>query len=256
MIRNIFLALIFISAAVFSGCAGKGQKNEAASAEEQANSAPDTGFTGIKKFYSKDQLTYEATFKNGIRDGLMTTYYPSGKVRQTFQYTNGLREDTAIWYFEDGRIFRKTPFRGDSINGTQIQYYGSGRVRAKLEYVNGLRKPTLEEWDKDGGKITTYPDVVVKVNDQYAQAGVYTISLGVSKEKVKVNFYRGEFTDGLFAPKKLKKINTTDFTGSLQLTKSGKTQPSYVGIIAEISTALGNKLLVYKKVDLPYNDLN
>jgi hypothetical protein len=29
-----------------------------------------------------------------------------------------------------------------------------------------------------------------------------------------------------------------------------------IGIIAEILTSFGNNLLVYKKIDLPYNDLN
>jgi antitoxin component YwqK of YwqJK toxin-antitoxin module len=185
----------------------------------------------------------------------MKTYYQSGKLRQTFWYVNGLREDTAIWYHEDGAIFRKTPFKRDSMNGVQIQYYKSGKIRAKLDYVDGLRKPYLEEFKEDGKKITDYPQVIVKTKDNYNQDGTYKIDLSLSKPGVKVTFYRGDLVDGLFDPKKVKKISNTETTGSLLLSKSSSQGPGYVGIISEISTTMGNKLLVYNKVTLPYADL-
>jgi hypothetical protein len=72
---------------------------------------------------------------------------------------------------------------------------------------------------------------------------------------VKVNFYRGEYIEGLFMPKKYIKLNTSDYTGYLELKKTGSPGNNYVGIIAEISTDLGNKYLTYRKIDIPYNDL-
>lgn len=239
----------------FAGCSGKGSAGKNEKSPADTITVPDTGYTGIKQYYSKTTLTYEATFKNGVRNGLMKTFYPDGKLRQTFWYENGMKEDTAIWYYEDGKIFRKTAFKRDSMNGFQIQYYKSGKIKAKLEYVDGLRKPYLEEFTMDGKKITDYAAVVIKTTDNYKQDGTYSISLELNKKNVKANYYHGEFIDGLFAPKKMKKINTSESTGSLKLKKTGSPGPGYVGIISEISTAMGNKLLVYNKVELPYNDL-
>lgn len=253
MKKQITLLLIVAGILIFSGCLNKGQKDN--SSGEEVSSVPDTGFTGIRKYYSQDQLAYEVTLRNGVREGLMTTYYGNGKVRQTFWYRNGMREDTAIWYHEDGKIFRKTPFRGDSIHGIQIQYYKSGAVRAKLEFRNGLRVPYLEEWGTDGKKITDYPDVVIKLTDSYKQSGTYKIALSLDKENVMANFYLGEYEEGLFTPRKYKKLNNSKTTGVLQLRKTGTAGNNYVGIIAEISTSLGNKQLVYKRIELPYNDL-
>ncbi|HOU96710.1 MAG TPA: hypothetical protein PLN06_08835, partial [Bacteroidales bacterium] len=168
---------------------------------------------------------------------------------------NGLREDTAVWYYEDGKVFRKTPYRRDTIHGTQIQYYKSGRVKAKLEFEKGLRKPYLEEFNSDGTPIKDYPEVVIETIDNYKTNGTYTIKLSLNKKDVKVNFYRGGYVNGLFDPQKVTKINDSEYTGIIRLKKTGTQQPDYVEIIAEISTPMGNKLLVNKKINLPYNDL-
>jgi antitoxin component YwqK of YwqJK toxin-antitoxin module len=247
-----FAALLLM---IQPGCTGKSTKKQESVTAADTQSVADTGYTGIKQFYSKSTLTYEATFKNGIREGLMKSYYPSGKVRQTFWYKNGMKEDTAVWFYEEGNIFRKTPFKRDSMNGVQIQYYKSGALRAKMEFVNGLRKPWLEEYTSDGKKITDYPDVTVRTKDNYQKDGTYNINLELNKKNIKVNFYIGEFSEGLFAPKILKKINSSDFTGFIQLKKSSSAGQGSVGIISEIATALGNKLIVYSKVTLPHNDL-
>jgi len=259
--KNLISAVLFFTILIsLEGCLNKsGQKKNSDTAADTSTVA-DTGFTGIKQYFSKNFLSYEAEFKNGVRQGLMKTYYPSGKLRQTFWYENGLREDTAVWFHEDGAIFRKTAFKRDSMNGMQIQYYKSGKVRAKLEYVDGLRKPYLEEWKEDGRKITDYPTVVINTKDDYSLNGTYRINLELNKKDVKVTFYRGDYINGLFVPGKLIKLNNkkssdNETTATLLLVKGSGAGPGYVGIIAEINTTMGNKMLVYNKVTLPYSDL-
>jgi antitoxin component YwqK of YwqJK toxin-antitoxin module len=254
--KNILSAFLIVAILIsIEGCLNKGGQKKDNVSEADTSTVADTGFTGIKQFFSKNFLSYEAEYKNGVRQGLMKTYYPSGKLRQTFWYVNGMREDTAVWYHEDGVIFRKTAFRRDSMNGMQIQYYKSGKVRAKLEYVNGLRKPYLEEWKDDGRKIMDYPAVVITTKDEYSLNGTFKINLELSKKDVKVTFYRGDYIDGLFVPKKLTKVNNSETTGYIVLSKGPADTADYVGIIAEINTTLGNKMLVYNKVALPYRNL-
>jgi antitoxin component YwqK of YwqJK toxin-antitoxin module len=185
----------------------------------------------------------------------MKTYYANGLLYQTFWYENGIKQDTAKWYFEDGKVFRATPFKNDSADGIQTQYHTNGKVRAKLSYVNGIRTPYLEEFTPDGKKITDYPDLVIRTKDDYNQNGTYKIFLELTNKNVKATYYRGEYIDGLFYPKKYVKLNDSEKTGYLELKKSGSSGNNYVGIIAEISTKRGNKYLVYKKIDLPHNDL-
>lgn len=254
MKSSLSIFVIIMALALTSGCFNSG-KNKADKNQADTSTVADTGFTGITQYRTGNFISYEVTFKNGVRNGLMKTFYPSGKVRTTFWFENGLREDTAVWYWEDGKVFRKTPFKKDSINGVQIQYWTSGKVKAKLEYVDGLRKPYIEEFTSDGKKIAVYPQLVVTTKDEYNQNGTYKISLELNQKNVKANYYRGEYIDGLFVPKKYTKLNSSEFAGSLLLKKSGTPGDSFIGIIAEINTNYGNKHIVYKKVELPYNDL-
>ena len=256
MKNNIIFFIFIILLSLNAGCLNKSKKS--ASKDENQNdtsTVADTGFTGIKQLFSNHRLAREVTYKNGVKNGLMKTYLATGKVYQTFWYKNGIREDTAKWYFDDGKVFRATPFKNDSMNGIQTQYYRNGKVRAKLNFVNGARTPYLEEFLSDGTKITNYPDLVVKMKDEYKQNGSFKIWLELTDKAVKVTYYRGEYIDGLYFPKKYEKLNSSETTGYLELKKSGNPKDNYVGIIAEISTLLGNKYLLYRKIDLPYNDL-
>ena len=86
---------------------------------------------------------------------------------------------------------------------------------------------------------------------------VFTESLcRLSDKSTKVKFYRGEFSNGVFDTTHCVKLNTINGIGNLDLKKTGSPKTGYVGIIAEILTNFGNNYLVYKKIDLPYNDLN
>ena len=249
----IFLILLSFNA----GCLHKKPKNISSEKENisDTSTVADTGFTGITQQYSNRLLAREITFKNGVMNGIMKTYLPSGQLYQSFWYKNGIKEDTAKWYFEDGKVFRTTLFKNDTMNGIQTQYYRNGKVRAKLNFVKGARTPYLEEFLQDGKKVTTYPDLVFKTKDEYAQNGTFKIWLELTDKAVKATYYRGEYIDSLYYPKKYTKLNSSETTGYLELRKTGIPKDNYVGVIAEISTALGNKYLVYKKIDLPHNDL-
>jgi len=254
--RNISTrALLIILAIAFTGCGNNKTANKPVVSPADTVTTADTGYTGIRQYFSKRILTYEVTFKNGVRNGLMKTFYSGGNLRQTFWYENGKKEDTAVWYYEEGPVFRKTPFKRDSMNGMQIQFYKSGAVRAKMSFVNGLRTTFLEEYSNDGKKITDYPDVVINVIDKHKDNGSYLIRFLLDRKDVKANFYTGDLSEGLFNPSVLRKINTSDFTGAVSLMKGPGKPLSSLSVIAEITTQLGNKRIVTKSLALPYADL-
>ena len=85
---------------------------------------------------------------------------------------------------------------------------------------------------------------------------MYRITLELSDHDKRVKFNIGEFMNGRFDTAYVKPVNTTDGRAVINLKKSGKAGKDYLGIIAEIITPFGNRNLVFKKIDLPYNDLN
>lgn len=246
---------IILSALTIAGCGGKGSAKKDAKTEDETVSVPDTGYTGIKQYTSGQLVIKEVTFKNGVRHGLMKSFYQGGQLYQTFWYENGLREDSAMWYYPEGQVFRSTPFKHDTVDGIQRQYYRTGKLKAKIGYSKGLRTPFFEEYNQNGRLVRDYPEIVVSIRDDYSPRGLYRIGLELSDKSTKVEFFLGEFTDNRFDTTVCKRIVTANGKGTLNLKKAGSPTKNYVGVIAEIVTPFGNRYLTYKKLDLPYNDL-
>lgn len=256
-LRNyLFVIFSIVSVIVISSCGGRNPDKRADRQKSDNVSVPDTGYTGVKKYYSGARLVKEVTFRNGIRNGETKTYYQGGQLYQRFWYENDLREDSAKWYYLEGQVFRSTPYRRDTIDGIQVQYYRSGRVKAKIGYKKGLRTTFFQEFTQDGRLVAGYPEIVASVDDEYSTKGLVRINLELSDKSEKVKFYRGELTDGVFDTARCKLLNTVNGKAAISLKKSKPPQPDYVGVVAEITTGFGNRYLTSKKVDLPYNDLN
>jgi hypothetical protein len=251
--KLIYGSLVFIVALLINpGCKGK----TGSEGGNDAAAVADTGFTGIMKSMSGGHVAMETTFKNGVKEGLTKTFYPSGKVRGTLWYENGLREDSAKWYFEDGPLFRTTPYKRDTIDGVQMQYFRTGKLKARIGYRKGFRTFEFEEYDMKGRKVPAYPEMVISTKDDYNSNGTYTISVTLSDKSKKVKYFTGDFETGVIDTTRCVKINTTDGKGILVLKKSSAPQTGSVDILAAIMTFYGNNYLVHKKIELPYKDLN
>jgi len=248
-----FLTILILLMA--SGCSGKGRSGKGAVSETDTITVPDTGYTGIKQYYSANRLFSEVTFKNGIRHGEMKTYYPGGQLYQTFWYENGLREDSASWHYLEGQVFRLTPYKHDTIDGIQKQFYRTGKIKARIGYARGFRTPLLEEFSQTGARVGGYPGIAFSFTDNYSTTGRFRISLELTDKGTKVNFYRGEFTAGVFDSTKCVRLRTTDGKAVIDLRKTDSSQNDYIGVVGEILTPFGNRYLTYKKLELPYKDL-
>jgi hypothetical protein len=247
--------LVLISLLTITGCKGRRSDKDNSLTAADSVTVPDTGFTGIKQGMSGRYIVNEVTYKNGVRNGLMKTFYESGKLRQTFWFVNGVRQDSAKWYYEEGQVYRSTPYKNDTIDGVQKQYYRTGKLKARLTFINGLRAPKLEEFKSDGKLVTGYPDLKINITDEYKSKGLYRISLSLTDKSTEVKYYRGDFSKGVFDTANYAKIKVVNGIGTLNLKKSKTAGPDSVGVIASILTNFGNRYLVYKNIDLPYKDL-
>lgn len=254
MKKTAIFLLFLLSIALLGAC-----RSRSGNQSNQANdtiSVPDTGFTGIKKGMSGNYAVNEVTYKNGVREGLTKTFYKSGRVRAEKWYRNDLLQDSVIWYYEEGQIFRITPYRNDTIDGIQKQFYRTGQLKARIGYKKGFRTSLFEEYTKEGTRITRYPELVVNIRDDYKSQGLYKITLQLSDRKKDVHFFRGDFVNGVYDTTKIEKIKTSENKGELVLKKKQSANNDHVGVVAEVLTDFGNRLLIYKRIDLPYNDLD
>jgi antitoxin component YwqK of YwqJK toxin-antitoxin module len=98
MKTNAILFIIIILLIWNSGCQNRSNKNTSSRNDNltDTSTVADTGFTGIKQLYSHKLLAREVTYKNGVKQGLMKTYLPSGKLYQTFWYMNAQHHSKMI----------------------------------------------------------------------------------------------------------------------------------------------------------------
>jgi len=248
--------ITILSVFLISGCNSKSGNKSDTLSNTDTTAVADTGFTGITQAMSGTYIVSETTYKNGVRDGLKKTFYQSGKLRQTFWYVNGLRQDSSRWYFEEGQLFRTTPYKNDTIDGIQKQFYRTGKLKAKIGYEKGLRTMFFQEFTTEGKLVGGYPQLVFKTFDNYNSKGTFRVAMELSDKSEKVRFFRGEFYGGVFDTSRCERIKTVKGIGFLDLKKGASSKSENIGIIAEILTGFGNNYLVYRKVDLPYSDLN
>jgi hypothetical protein len=254
--RSLFVLVVISFIAACNGKKPVNNSNEAAlETPVDTSSVADTGYTGIKQYMSGTTLIKEVTFKNGVRQGLMKSFYQTGQVRQTFWYENGVRQDSSVWYYREGQKFRTTPYKNDTIDGIVKQYYRTGQLKAKIGYSKGFRTLFFEEYKIDGNLIKGYPEVNFRIDDEYKTKGTCRIAIQMSDKLPNVKFFRGGLTNGVFDTTICKPIHTANGVAYVVLKKSSKSGSSSVDIIADVITNFGNNYLIYKKIDLPYPDL-
>jgi hypothetical protein len=249
-----FSGILFTTLAILilSGCIGKNRAKLETGAESDTIPVPDS----VVKYFSKDLLLKEVSFRNGVRNGLTKTYYPGGQLYQTFWYVDDLKEDSAKWFYTEGQLFRATPYNHDTIDGIQKQYFRTGELRAKIRYKKGFRTLEFEEFTREGKVIKNYPEIVINLKDTYKTDGRYTLNLELSDKSTRVKFYAGVFTDEIFDTTAIKPIRTIEGKATLVLSKTGLPKGGNLGIIAEFTTPYSNRHFLIKNIELLYNDLN
>jgi hypothetical protein len=230
---------------------------DSGAAKNKTKHESDTGYTGVKSYFTKDNVKVkEIEFRNGIRNGLTRTYYAGGVLEQEIKYVDGKKNGEAKWFYPDSKLFRITPYVNDTIDGPQIQYYKSGRIKAKLDYKEGKRLPGLEEYTINGEKVTDYPTVRYKIDDQYKEKGICIIFIDMSDLSENVKFYRGDYVNGLVDLTVLTPLKQNATSGYLSLKKTPGVTADSVTVISAYLTPYGNRLYYRTPIPLPYKDLN
>ena len=250
-LTTIAIALIMIITASCGGGTG-----DAGGGKKKSGHEADTGYTGTRNYTKNDVIVKEVEFRNGVREGLTRTFYQGGVVEQEIPYSGGKKNGEARWYYPDSKLFRITPYVNDTIHGSQIQYYKSGRVKAKLDYMNGKRLPGLEEYNMNGEKVTSYPEIVYNANDRYKERGMYKLFIEMTDLSENVKYYRGDLVDGLVDLDSVTPLLQTTTTGYLDLQKKEGHHADSVVVLASYLTGYGNRLYYRLAIPLPYKDLN
>lgn len=119
---------------------------------------------GIRReFDTEGNIVRSFTFRNGImvaegiigedgsRQGYWKEYYPDGAIKSLGSYVNGLRQGDWEFFYPDGKLEQKGSYSDKGFpHGKWLWYYGSGQLLREENYRNGMRDGLLTEYDQLG----------------------------------------------------------------------------------------------------------
>ncbi|HMG91217.1 MAG TPA: hypothetical protein VK589_14225 [Chryseolinea sp.] len=114
----------------------------------------------VRDFTLKGQLVMLGGYKFGMKNGIFTQYYSSGKIASQGEFTDNQR--TGIWkyYYENGNLQQEVDFRGDDFfinsffdsDGKKLLEKGTGDWKYTYEEYRALGKITIEGHFVNGKK--------------------------------------------------------------------------------------------------------
>lgn len=102
-------------------------------------------------YYHKDfeEVMTREFYSNGKLDGIVTTYYPNGKITEEITYKNGLQDGPNNYYSYEGVLLKKLLNKDDKLHGPAFYYDSNGKIILEGFYKNG-RKDSLWKEYEDG----------------------------------------------------------------------------------------------------------
>lgn len=121
---------------------------------------------GVFREYDKDgniinSYTYENNTrtgegivdKGGKNQGDWKLYYPSGELKATGQYIDGMKEGEWVYYFINGKLEQKGNYAANRTQGPWKWWYESGTVLREERFRKGKEDGLMIEYDREGNEI-------------------------------------------------------------------------------------------------------
>jgi antitoxin component YwqK of YwqJK toxin-antitoxin module len=138
---------------------------------------------GLKKTYDTKEgiLLIAENYENDVKEGLTTTYYKDGKIKETIPFVAGKEEGQGFEYDPDGTILTLTQYKMGFIQKSEIinrkdknglkqglwkEFYPNGMVKTEVTYTDGKMSGYLKEYSLKGSltNTTKYIDGVLQTD--------------------------------------------------------------------------------------------
>ncbi len=84
------------------------------------------------------------------RHGTEKKYYQSGKLKVIVHYVNGVIQDTAKDFYENGKILGIYPYKDNHLNGAYKKFYDNGALKTEAFFTNGKQYGPDKDYYENG----------------------------------------------------------------------------------------------------------
>lgn len=207
--RYFLFFLAFIT--VLSSCdnlnsLAKKLEGKAENSGEKDSTKKNTGLR--EQHFPSGSLRSSVNYKDGVKHGEAKNYYENGKVKLAMTYNNGKKEGKSYFYYKDGSLYRESDYIENKLDGIR-KIYKSGKLKAEIPYKAGQPGKGLKEYLLNGKLKTKYPKIVVVPVDKRLTTGEYHLDIYFSESNTKDAFHLGELHEGKFVHDRLAPINVS-----------------------------------------------
>ena len=91
----------------------------------------------------------------GQREGLSEYFWKNGNIRWRTPYKNGKIDGIAEWFYENGNIKVRIPYKNGKEDGIGEWFYENGNIRYRTPFKGGKEDGIAEEFDEQGNIVET-----------------------------------------------------------------------------------------------------
>lgn len=122
----------------------------------------------------KGRIKRISFYHEGILHGIMKDIYPTGMVKKTTSYENGILDGPSIVYFNNGQIAKKSSYKQGKLEGDLFTYYPNGFKESHLFYEKGVLQGLSSYWFDDGEIKSKKYYLYGLLNDTFSNKAVTT----------------------------------------------------------------------------------
>lgn len=179
------ILLLFVGVLVLTNC-----QNNRPNDGDLSNHVKNTHI--VKIFFPDGKLRFEYECVDSIPNGKAVEYFPDGNIAAKVTYANGKLNGLMTSYWENGLLKQVGNYKDDQPHGDVAEFYASGNLKSKRKYHNGLQVGKhVFNFDLKEERIQIIKEYVILGSEAYLNYEKELDEDGkVVKESPKLSFHR------------------------------------------------------------------
>ena len=96
--------------------------------------------------YENGNREFEATFTEGIMNGIYKLWHDNGQLQLNMQYKEGVKEGVFIKWYENGQIGHKANYNDNLLDGIRERWATNGQLIEIQNFCNGIMVGEHKQW--------------------------------------------------------------------------------------------------------------
>ena len=98
----------------------------------------------VCSYYESGKLLVETPYIDGKQEGIKKVYYENGNLKVEIPYKDGKQEGIEKVYYEIGELLAEIPYKDGKTDGIEKIYDERGKLQAEISYKDGKQEGIRE----------------------------------------------------------------------------------------------------------------